>query len=72
MGHIGRHAEARQLSYIRGGSKTACCLTYYLRNYQLERTRKMMVDCSSTAKGSIVDVLPKKDDGGYVSGGWKR
>lgn len=34
----------------------------------------MMVDSGSTAKrGPVVDVLPEKDDdGGYVSGGWKR
>lgn len=71
-GHLGRHTEARRLSYIFGGSKTARCLTYYLRNFQLERTRKMMVDCGSTAKGSPFDVLPEKDDGGYAIGGWKR
>ncbi|KAL8534541.1 hypothetical protein ACS0TY_010524 [Phlomoides rotata] len=70
-GHLGKHTEARRLSYICGGSKTARCLTYYLRNYQLERTRNMMVDCSSTARGSMVDVLPEKEDGGYASGGWK-
>uniref|UniRef100_A0A2P2KF91 protein-serine/threonine phosphatase n=2 Tax=Rhizophora mucronata TaxID=61149 RepID=A0A2P2KF91_RHIMU len=34
---------------------------------------RMMVDSSSTAdQGPIVDLLPKKDDGGgYVSGGWR-
>lgn len=34
----------------------------------------MMVDSSATAnQGPVVDKFPEKDeDGGYVSGGWKR
>ncbi|KAK6121830.1 hypothetical protein DH2020_044443 [Rehmannia glutinosa] len=32
----------------------------------------MMVDSGTTAKGSMIDGLPEKDDdGGYASGGWK-
>ncbi|KAK4403658.1 putative protein phosphatase 2C 76 [Sesamum angolense] len=32
----------------------------------------MMVDSGTAAKGSMIDLLPEKDDdGGYASGGWK-
>lgn len=72
-GRIGRPSDqARRLRYICGGSNTTDCCSY-LWSYRLGRTRTMMVDCGTTAKGSTVDVLPEKDDdGGYASGGWKR
>lgn len=48
----------------------------YKRNRQFFATSSisMMVDSGSMAKGgTTVDLLPEKeDDGGYVSGGWKR
>lgn len=74
VGHIGRIAEARnQFSSIRRSLITTQSLRYSW-NHNLTTTRKMMVDTSATAsQGSIVDILPEKDDdGGYASGGWKR
>ncbi|EEF48977.1 conserved hypothetical protein [Ricinus communis] len=46
----------------------------YSFNHKSLMNISMMIDSSSTAKrGLIVDVLQEKDDdGGYVSGGWKR
>lgn len=71
-GHIGRHAEVTLLRYICRGSNNTGCLTS-LWNCKLGRTRSVMLDCGTTAKGPTVDVLPEKDDdGGYASGGWKR
>lgn len=71
-GRIGRHSEVRRLRYICGGSSTVdSCSSLW--SYKFGRTRTMMVDCGTTAKGPTVDVLPEKDDdGGYASGGWKR
>ncbi|KAI3471206.1 hypothetical protein Pfo_027869 [Paulownia fortunei] len=70
-GHIGRYTEVRQFSYICGGSNATHCLTY-LWNRKFGRTKKMMVDSGATSKGSMIDILPEKDDdGGYASGGWK-
>lgn len=44
----------------------------YTWNREFRNSSKMMVD-SAAKRGPIVDVLPEKeDDGGYVSGGWKR
>ena len=38
------------------------------------RSARMMLDSSATAsQGHVVDMFPEKDeDGGFVSGGWKR
>ncbi|PIN16157.1 Serine/threonine protein phosphatase [Handroanthus impetiginosus] len=70
-GHIGRHTDFRRFSYICGGSNATHWLTYSL-SCKFGRKRKMMVDSGSTAKGSMIDILPEKDDdGGYASGGWK-
>lgn len=71
-GHIGRHTEVTLLRYICRGSNNTGCLTSWW-NCKLGRTRSVMLDCGTTAKGPTVDVLPEKDDdGGYASGGWKR
>ncbi|KAL7108271.1 hypothetical protein ACP275_06G103300 [Erythranthe tilingii] len=70
-GHIGRYSNVRQLNYISGGLNTSRCFAYsWIREFG--RTRKMMVDSGATSKGSIIDILPEKDDdGSYASGGWK-
>ncbi|KAL0340985.1 UNVERIFIED_CONTAM: putative protein phosphatase 2C 76 [Sesamum radiatum] len=70
-GHIGRYTEVRQFRYISGGLNARRCLTYS-SSHKLGRREKMMVDSGTAAKGSMIDLLPEKDDdGGYASGGWK-
>lgn len=74
FGHIGRITYGTvQFSSITRNLIRAQSLRY-LCNCNFTTTRKMMVDTSETAsRGSIVDILPlKDDDGGYASGGWKR
>ncbi|KAG8390393.1 hypothetical protein BUALT_Bualt01G0078700 [Buddleja alternifolia] len=71
VGNIVRYTQVQQFSSFRGGSNATHCLTY-LWNRKFARTKKMMVDTGATAKGSMNDILPEKDDdGGYASGGWK-
>lgn len=73
FGHIGRITYGTvQFSSITRNLIRAQSLRY-LCNCNFTTTRKMMVDTSETAsRGSIVDILPEKDDNaGYASGGWK-
>lgn len=47
------------------------CMQASLGNRGFKTSLRMMVD--SSKQGSIVDVLSEKDEeGGYISGGWKR
>ena len=50
------------------------CMQTSSGNREFRTSLRMMVDSSATEKrGSIVDVLSEKDEeGGYISGGWKR
>lgn len=74
-GRIGILTKRRvQISNTRR-SLHACVGVSYTWNCEFRRSFKMMVDSSGAAakRGPIVDILPEKeDDGGYVSGGWKR
>uniref|UniRef100_A0A5B7ANB2 protein-serine/threonine phosphatase n=2 Tax=Davidia involucrata TaxID=16924 RepID=A0A5B7ANB2_DAVIN len=72
-GNIGRFTKGRvQQSNIRRSLNATRGTTDPL-NHKFTTTGTMMVDMGATAKrGSIIDMLPEKDDdGGYASGGWK-
>ncbi|GER25186.1 protein phosphatase 2C family protein [Striga asiatica] len=69
--HIWRYTDKRHFSNISGGFNATRSLNY-LWVRKRGHTRKMMVDSSASAEGSMFDILPEKcDDGGYASGGWK-
>ena len=74
-GYIGTILTPKRvhLRSIRRTLYVAAGLNFWL-NREFQMSAKMMVDSSATSnQGAVVDMFPEKDeDGGFVSGGWKR
>ncbi|XP_062120216.1 probable protein phosphatase 2C 76 [Humulus lupulus] len=72
-GHLGAFPQKGLLQVSSTGKRSneGLSLTSWW-NRQFKTSLRMMVDTgASTKQGTIIDMLPDKDEGGFSSGGWK-
>ncbi|KAF4399138.1 hypothetical protein G4B88_023732 [Cannabis sativa] len=72
-GHLGAFPQKGLLQVSSTGKRSneSFSLTTWW-NRHFKTSLRMMVDTgSSTKQGTIIDMLPEKDEGGFATGGWK-